>query len=280
MWCSGLTLPANVFAELAAASADLTGAPGPFSFLLDFDGTIAPIVAVPSRARTHPSMAVVLERIASRARLSIISGRPVGFLSEQLAFLRETNGAENVELFGQYGLVRADLTGRVIAMANLDAGQLAILEEIRHQWLEAPVDGILFEDKGSSLAFHYRNAPAMKEILLDWIDSVLPNHGLSAMAGKMVYEIAPESAPSKRTAALSILQHGVPCVFAGDDYGDLEVFQIMHEQRLSGEPRVAILVQGGAETPPELLGLSDVHARDQDELAFVLDQLLRVGSPL
>lgn len=280
MWCSGPTLPGDVFAELARASADLIGMPGPFSFLLDFDGTIAPIVAVPSQARTHPSMAVVLERIASRARLSIISGRPVGFLAEQLAFLRETEGAGNVELFGQYGLVRADLSGRVIGTANLDEGQLATLEEIRRQWLDAPVDGILFEDKGSSLAFHYRNAASMKDALLDWIDRVLPNHGLSAMAGKMVYEIAPESAPSKRTAALSVLQHGVPCIFAGDDYGDLEVFQIMHEQRMAGEPRVAILVQGGAETPPELLGLGDVHARDQDELAFVLDQLLRVALPL
>lgn len=280
MWCSGLTLPAEVFAELARVSADLAGMPGPFTFLLDFDGTIAPIVAVPSQARTHPSMAVVLERIASRARLSIISGRPVGFLAEQLAFLRETEAAGNVELFGQYGLIRADLSGRVIGTANLDEGQLATLEEIRRQWLEAPVDGILFEDKGSSLAFHYRNAPAMKDALLDWIDSVLPNHGLSAMAGKMVYEIAPESAPSKRTAALSVLQHGVPCIFAGDDYGDIEVFQLMHEQRVAGEPRVAILVQGGAETPPELLGLGDVHARDQDELAFVLDQLLRIASPL
>ena len=268
-------MPAEVYAELAAAKAELGRAGGAVSFILDFDGTIAPIVSVPSQARAHPSMARVLKRIASRARLSIISGRSVGFLAEQLAFLSEEDSTGQVELYGQYGLIRADLNGRVLATANLDEGQLAMLGEVRGKWLEAPIDGILFEDKGASLAFHYRNAPEMREPLLDWIDGVLPNHGLSALAGKMVFEIAPESAPSKRTAALDILEHGAPCVFAGDDYGDLEVFQIMHEQRLAGEPRVAILVQGGFETPPELLGLSEVHVRDQDELAFVLDQLLR-----
>ena len=247
--------------------------------MLDFDGTIAPIVPIPSRADVNPRISAVLPRIVEDATLTIISGRPAAFLLEKLAFLATVPGASSVTLYGHYGLEAMDLAGRAISKFEADPAELELLRQVRDLWMSEPISGILFEDKESSVALHFRNAPERREEVLDWLEFNLPMAGLTVRPGKMVYEITPSSSPTKEDIVLGVAARGELAIFAGDDVGDVGVFRLFRAERARGLSRLSVLIKGGIETPPELLGLCDVAVPGPNELAWVLDQINRATSP-
>src|SRR5690606_31791010 len=56
----------------------LLARPESAALMLDFDGTLAPIVPDPQRAFVHPDAPAVLERLGTRLRaVAIVTGRPV-----------------------------------------------------------------------------------------------------------------------------------------------------------------------------------------------------------
>ena len=68
--------------------------------VLDFDGTLAPIVSDPATSAMPDSTRTVLASLVGRVgRLAIVSGRPAGFLAERV-------GVDGAELVGLYGLER------------------------------------------------------------------------------------------------------------------------------------------------------------------------------
>src|ERR687888_1142416 len=72
--------------------------------IVDFDGTLAPIVADPPAAAPLPEAAAILGRLARRfGRVAVVSGRPVEFLRTRLP-------VDGLALFGQYGIERFDGT--------------------------------------------------------------------------------------------------------------------------------------------------------------------------
>src|SRR5690242_10377376 len=85
----------------------LAGRPEASALLLDFDGSLAPIVVDPAAAAAPASTMALLERLARRlALVGIVSGRPVEFLAARVPL-------ESVELVGQYGLERR-IDGRIV----------------------------------------------------------------------------------------------------------------------------------------------------------------------
>src|SRR5580700_4185138 len=73
--------------------------PGHSALCLDFDGTLAAIVADPVGARPWPGVPALLARLAARfALVAVISGRPPDFLHEVLG------SPAGVTLIGLYGL--------------------------------------------------------------------------------------------------------------------------------------------------------------------------------
>ena len=81
-----------------ATVAALTARSERTALLLDFDGSLAPIVERPDDARPLPEAAGVLARLASKlGRVAIVSGRPVGFLAAQLP-------VDGLALVGLYGM--------------------------------------------------------------------------------------------------------------------------------------------------------------------------------
>ncbi len=274
-----LTLPADYWAPLFRALGKLDLQGGHLEVVLDFDGTLAPIVAIPSRAEADPDIHAVLPRIMADGTLTVISGRPVTFLVEKLAFLASLPGSDRVTFYGHYGLEACDLAGNAIASWHLDPSELELLDELRASWLAEPIAGVLFEDKINSLALHFRNAPDAREELLDWLEMNLPTRGLMIRPGKMVYEVTPVSSPSKESIVERVASRGSVAVFAGDDVGDAGVFRLFNAQRAKGLARLSILVKGGFETPPELLSLCDIAVPGPKELAWVLDQIHRAFFP-
>ncbi len=247
--------------------------------MLDFDGTIASIVPMPSRAEVDPRISAVLPRIVEDGTLTILSGRPAAFLLEKLAFLAPIPGSSRVVLYGHYGLEAMDLTGKVISKFEAEPSELELLRQVRDLWMSEPISGILFEDKESSVALHFRNAPEKREEVLDWLNINLPITGLTVRPGKMVYEITPSSSPTKEDIVQGVAARGELAVFAGDDVGDVGVFRLFRAERARGLSRLSVLVKGGIETPPELLGLCDIAVPGQHELAWVLDQIHRATFP-
>jgi trehalose 6-phosphate phosphatase len=93
--------------------------------------------------------------------------------------------------------------------------------------------GILIEDKGFSIAVHYRLAPHAERQIFNAVTAIqadLPDAPLEVLNGKFVVEIKQEGF-SKATAVRELMQlppfAGRQPIFLGDDVTDESVFGIM-----------------------------------------------------
>jgi trehalose 6-phosphate phosphatase len=235
--------------SLAAVRADLASA----AILLDFDGTLAPIVADPAAARPVPEAPAVLTGLAERtAAVSVISGRPE-------AFIRSVLDVPGVEVIGLYGLADA---------SPLDP---AVLEAIRA--LAATEPGAEVEDKRVSAALHVRRTAdpdAAADRLLPAMTAIAEAHGRTVFVGKRVIEIAPLGS-RKRAAVQRVLTRVRPAaaLYAGDDLEDIEGFAALGE---SGVPACRVAVRG-SETPERLIKVADVEVEGPVALLALLRSL-------
>lgn len=95
--------------------------------------------------------------------------------------------------------------------------------------------GILLEDKGYSLALHYRLAPHAEKAIYEAVSLIradLPNAPIEVLPGKCVCEIKP-SGFTKATGVRELMTHepfkGRRPIFIGDDVTDESVFAIVPE---------------------------------------------------
>ena len=93
---------------------------------------------------------------------------------------------------------------------------------------------LVVEDKGSSLALHYRRAPERERELRELVAGVaMPHEGHHVMHGKMVLEVRPAHA-DKGTAIARFLETppfaGRKPVFAGDDITDEDGFAAVNRR--------------------------------------------------
>ncbi len=182
----------------------------------DFDGTLAPIVARPDDARVPMPVARRLKRLATHLRVAIISGRRVddvlGRLHFEPAYVIGNHGAEDPVLASSSEHFRA-----MDALRMRLHGAKEMLQNV----------GVMVEDKGASLTFHYRLARD-RDVASDAIANVLADldPGLRMFGGKFVVNVVTRSANDK-AQALAVLvdrcQAGC-AIFIGDDINDEPVF--------------------------------------------------------
>ncbi|HEU5295297.1 MAG TPA: trehalose-phosphatase [Burkholderiaceae bacterium] len=182
----------------------------------DFDGTLAPIVTRPSQARVPVTTLRRLHRLTQRLPLAVISGRTVADLQRRLGFTPAhvvgNHGAEDPQL-AQHPEWRAALDG--------------LRGRLRGAAAELQRAGVTVEDKGASLALHYRVAHD-RVAALELIDRLLDplDAGLHAFGGKMVTNVVCADADDKATALRHLTQrsgaHAV--LYLGDDVNDESVF--------------------------------------------------------
>lgn len=183
----------------------------------DFDGTLTPIVARPGDARLAKGVSARLATLATQFPVAIVTGRSVadvrGRLGFEPGFIVGNHGAEDAtgvtaadEASGALSRIRARLLDRLPA-------------------LEAA--GVTVEDKGHSMALHYRLSRT-REQALQAIMELLAVHDddLRVFGGKLVVNVAAKSAPDKADAVQALVHRsGAPCaIFAGDDVNDEPVF--------------------------------------------------------
>jgi trehalose 6-phosphate phosphatase len=189
----------------------------PAVFAFDFDGTLAPIRPRPDDVHVSATISLRLARLASLRPVAIITGR-------QVADVRERLGFEPTWIIGNHGAEDdADPDAALRAYQALDALRARLL--VREDGLRAA--GVTIEDKGQSLALHYRTAPdrAAAGVL---IDEVLAGFtpALHVFGGKLVVNAVAADAPDKAVAVERVLQRAGAQVafFAGDDVNDEPVF--------------------------------------------------------
>lgn len=226
------------------ADPPLVGAP---LFLLDYDGTLAPIVERPEAATPHPEVPPLLRTLAARHPLWILTGRKVDDLARLLPL-------PGVTAIGVHGLEQGELTGGSPVASRLGDKAARLLDEARAA-LPALPDGSRVEDKGTAIAVHYRGVPdaeAARGVLRAWTGS-LPE-GLDSIWGKMVVEVRPAGFDKGSAAAGIAARHqGHTPVMIGDDTTDEDAFE-----QLRGASAVTIKV-GAGETAARYR-LADVEA--------------------
>jgi trehalose 6-phosphate phosphatase len=198
----------------AALAAIMQGNP---LLAFDFDGTLAPIVARPDEARISLAVAARLGALAARLPVAIVTGRSIKDVRARLGF-------EPRYIIGSHGAEdESDAAG---AAARFDA--LHPLRELLgvHR-PELAAAGVAIEDKGQSVALHYRLSRD-RERAQKLIQYLLSQQGLSVQvfAGKMVVNVMAVDAPDKAHAVHALVARcgAGSAVFAGDDVNDEPVF--------------------------------------------------------
>ncbi|WP_088279136.1 trehalose-phosphatase [Ideonella sp. A 288] len=198
----------------AALAAVLAGAP---ILGFDFDGTLAPIVDHPADARVPPALAHRLALLARRWPVAVLTGRSLPDVASRLGFVPQ-------HLVGHHGAQEAGQ-----ALHAIDASAVAaLLHRLQRHAVPLAAAGVELEDKGLSLALHYRRAPDVA-LALDCIDTLLAtlDPSLRRFGGHSVVNIAPAQAPDKGEAMWSVVRRfgATSAVYVGDDVNDEPVFE-------------------------------------------------------
>ncbi|MFE2279521.1 trehalose-phosphatase [Streptomyces sp. NPDC059454] len=240
----------------------LLSRPGKALIGLDFDGTLAPIVADPEQARAHPDAVDALAALAPKvAAVAVVTGRPAGVAVRHGGFAG-VPGLEHLVVLGHYGAERWDaVTGTVTApaphpgVATVRAELPGLLDRVgawQGTWIE--------EKGGRAVAVHTRRATepqAAFEALREPLTDLATRHGLIVEPGRMVLELRPPGM-DKGVALMEYARDiGAESVlYAGDDLGDLPAYTAVDKLRAAGVP--GLLVCSGSDEVSELRERADL----------------------
>jgi len=230
--------------------------------VVDFDGTLAPIVDDPAIARPLPGTLPVLRALVRRFRLvAVVSGRPAAFLATHL----DVDGLVRV---GSYGLEEVTPTG--IVQASEASAWTEAVRMVTARAREHAPPGVLVEDKGLSITLHYRTAPGVEAWIREFARAESSATGLVAHDARRSVELRPPLAGDKGGAVARLVERdGVDaaCV-CGDDIGDLPAFAAVDALDLA--VRVAVRSD---EIPASLVDAADVVVDGPDDVLEVLRYL-------
>ncbi|HEY4919943.1 MAG TPA: trehalose-phosphatase [Xanthobacteraceae bacterium] len=194
------------------------------ALLLDVDGTIVDIAPTPDAVRVPGSLKDALSRLvaATDGAVALVSGRRIADLDRLFAPLP-------LALVGGHGAELRLLDGaKGRKSPQLDA-------ELRRRLAVLAGAGVVAEDKGFSVALHFRQAPEREKTLRDAVAKLCGERWsapVEILPGKAVIEIKPAGF-TKATGVRELMKHapfaGRRPIFIGDDTTDETVFAIMPE---------------------------------------------------
>lgn len=195
----------------------LPAARAEWAYFLDVDGTLIEFADSPGAVHVDDALLGLVARLhhACGGALALVSGRAVEDLSARL-------GSVRIPMAGQHGLERIDGAGHLHTHATPAPRKRELRQRL--DTLVARHPGLLLEDKGLSLALHYRNAPRLAawlhRTLAQWVADM---DGLCLQKGKRVLEMKP--AGFDKGSAIAEFMAEAPFrgrlpVFIGDDVTD------------------------------------------------------------
>lgn len=187
---------------------------------LDFDGTLAPIVPDPGRAAVRPATRQLLRRLPRQRPCVVISGRA------RADVLRRLRGTGVTDVIGNHGAEPSPL------MAAARQTVRRWVPELRRCLVG--LRGVMVEDKGVSVAVHYRHAPRRTAARARIMATAAGLAGVRLVGGKLVVNLLPAGAPHKGLA-LEEARERLGCdtaLYVGDDETDEDVFTLDQPGRL------------------------------------------------
>lgn len=213
-------------APLKLVASELARRLSEYAILLDIDGTLLDLAPTPREVWVPPGLAETLNRLHDKTSgaLALVSGRSLNdidliFAPEQFPAVAGHGAEMRISTDSEAVATHAppmdkELKRRLAAIAKLSSG-------------------ILIEDKGYSLALHYRLAPHAENAIyaaVSLIRAELPNAPIEVLPGKCVCEVK-QSGFDKATGVRELMIHepfrGRRPIFIGDDVTDELVFAIM-----------------------------------------------------
>lgn len=222
---------------------------------LDYDGTLAPIVARPEDAVAQPGIVDALVDLADRGvQVAVITGRPV----QAALHLGGLDSVPRLVLLGHYGLQR--WANGELSSPEPGPGVERAREYLR-EYVHDHDAGMTVEDKHHSVALHTRNAAdpggafdrarPMAQALAEQCD-------LELVPGRYVLELRPAGTDKGGALRAVVEQTGAAALmFAGDDLGDLPAVDAVTALRGSGL-HAMVVCSDSAETPAALRSAADL----------------------
>ncbi|GAA5214410.1 trehalose-phosphatase [Streptomyces thinghirensis] len=239
----------------------LLAAPGRAVIALDFDGTLAPIVADPDRARAHPDAVPALAALAPKVgSVAVITGRPAEVAVHHGGFA-DVPGLDHLVVLGHYGAERWDAATGALTTPEPHPGVAAVRAELPGLLERSGAgQGTWIEEKGHAVAVHTRRAPdpqAAFDTLRAPLADLATRHGLIVEPGRMVLELRPPGMDKGAALREYVRELDARAVlYAGDDLGDLPAFTAVDTLRTEGTP--GLLVCSGSDEVPDLRKRADV----------------------
>ena len=201
-----------------------------WALFLDIDGTLLDIAATPETVTVSETLRATLTVLQEQlsGAVALVSGRSIGAIDRLFAPLRFTIG-------GQHGAELRRQPGGTVETLVEPERVAAIAAELRGLAEEFP--GVEVEEKGLSIAIHFRNAPAAETPTWDAATAAAARSDgfLEVLRGKMVWDLRPHDV-TKGTAIEMLLADppfaGRVPVFLGDDRTDEDGFAAV--SRLGG----------------------------------------------
>ncbi len=183
--------------------------------VLDFDGTLAPIVADREAARLSGRTRSILGRLARRYPVAVLSGRAAPDVRSRL------QGVPVRWLVGSHG---AEWPGEERAHGAWRRRVAAWRAELTARL--AGVEGLSLEVKPLSLAVHYRASPEPRRAAALIEAAIAELEGAEVVPGKKVVNLVPRGAGDKGTALRRLvgLAGATRVLFVGDDVTDEAAF--------------------------------------------------------
>jgi trehalose 6-phosphate phosphatase len=207
----------------AAPALDTTEA---LAVFLDFDGTLVHIAERPELVQVPESLLTIIQTVHDRldGALALISGRSIADLDHLLAPL-------HLPVAGVHGIEHRNGEGELLSSPSA-----TIPQSVRQRMtdLAATDPALVLEDKGNSLALHYRQSPGQEALIRAELEEIFTDLGQDFVLqdGKMVLEVRPAGA-TKGTAVQRFMSEspfkGRRPIFIGDDVTDEDAFRIVNE---------------------------------------------------
>lgn len=219
----------------------------------DFDGTLAPIVPNPSRARMRARTRRLLHAVARRYPCVVISGRALNDIEERV------EGIPLWHVAGNHGMEPWEQTEGIARVVREWAWLL------RKRF--AQDRGVVIENKTYSLTIHYRRAPTPQRARAVITAALRDLPGALTMQGNHAVNVLPEGAPHKGEA-LERLTRLLGCdaaIYVGDDGTDEPAFSAKHPEQL-----LSIRIGNGQRTRARY------HLENQGDIDKLLEVLSKI----
>jgi trehalose-phosphatase len=243
-----------------ALASKLAPGPGRLGLLIDFDGTLAEIVARPADAWPPPGIIRALEALAARDDLNvgIVSGR-------RLIDLVERVPVPGVWHVGGHGAEVRRPDGAAELPGDLPGARAAIATFVERAAALAGRD-VLVEDKGLSAAVHLRGLPPedaarIAHAAATIADALALTAPVLRSGGKAVVELR-VAGIDKGRMALDLLERwgSTRCAALGDDETDEDMFRAVARSASIAKGLTIKVGPGESDAGWRLRGVGEVEA--------------------